>query len=261
MIGPLVIVAAALASAVAADVPVRVMLRPDVPWLVAVAAVDPIDGAVDAKAPQALLDAGGSLTVTTSDDGALVIVEGPPDAHDIVVAAARAFSRGARAAIFIEGRTSLGDTGAFSSWTPLHPSANAPSASSLTTTHALSLAPSPALLDVEGAALELFVDDALPNADAHIVVTRGVASLAFSVGDVDAAKRALAVFVAQPLAPKLVDALRTRAVGRIAARRSHIGVWAREMAQRFLALGVVDVDDAGDLGVHLRARVFPEALH
>ncbi len=257
-----------------AALPVRVQERPEIPWLVVVVALDaPASPAklADPVRPtvQALFDAGGAVDVEERPDGALVVVEGPPAAEGLVVAAARASAadaKAARAALFVEGRTTLVDAGA------LPPSrgdrapgggAAAAGAGAPPGAGALPLAPSPALFDVEGEALVAFVERAVPHARASLALSRGSAVLVVDGGpgfDRAAARAALAAAVAAPLPRGAVDDLRARAEGRLAARRSRVGAWAHDTAALWLAFDTVDVEDVDDLGVRVRARLFPSVL-
>jgi hypothetical protein len=224
--------------------PIRVHARPEMPWVAAVVASSSgvsLDG-VDANA---LGSAGAKAELA---DG-LAIVEGPPEADDVILAAARAIASHTNGAIFVEGRTQARSTPG-----PLpHPTTLAVVAPGAP------LAPSPGLFDLEGAALALFIDDVVPNANATLLASPGAARL---VADVPAsAKDALAAAVAQPLAPKLVDSLRTRANAVVAEHRSRVGGWAKDAALMWLSSGSIEPDDPGaDLGARIRARIFPDAL-
>src|SRR4051812_10861244 len=105
----MIVVALVLAAAVA---PVRVQPRPDVPWVVAIAAAG-VDLPGDPTTAKALVELGG--TVTAANDvvaGAVVVVaEGPPDAEAAVVEAARAALGAHSGAVFVDGRTKRVDAG------------------------------------------------------------------------------------------------------------------------------------------------------
>jgi hypothetical protein len=255
--------------------PVRVRTRPELPWTVAILAVpagevigERLEAFADQKRPpvRALVDAGGRLTLTAVAGGFLAQAEGPPEAAALVIAAARSCAAGfPRGALFVEGRAGLGDRGA------LHtPKASAPSsrprpaaAGSLRQP----LAPAPGLFDLEGEALALFVEEALAGlgaARAGIVVDRHGAALLLDVTGLAApaasARAALAAAIAAPLPSRQVEALRTRALGRLSARRAPAGGWARDAGRMWLAFGAIDAEDPPDLSARIRARLFPAAL-
>ena len=93
--------------------------------------------------------------------------------------------------------------------------------------HGLALQPSPALLDVDGAALVLFVNDVVAGANARVQVSRAAAFLVVTTADVADARALLALAVDKPMAPAVVSSLHARAVGAIALARSHLGTWAQ----------------------------------
>lgn len=259
---PLLVVAALTE---APELPVRADPRPEIPWIVAILAV-PVDAGLDAAAVakagtaevRALLDVGGSVRVDAAAGGALVDVEGPPDAEALVIAAARSLlPRGATAALFVEGATTSSARGALPPRRP--PPTRAP-----LPPHAHRLAPSASLLDVEGAALALLVEDALaPLGRFDATVTLDPPALVVTGPDVPPAdaRAALDAVVGAPLAARVVDGLRARAVGAVAERHARVGAWAGDQARAWLA-GAADDDDDDDrdLGVRLRARVFPSLL-
>lgn len=216
---------------------VRVKARPDLPWVTAVFApknptsVD--EKRIKADAP-ALSDIGVSIRVEKLDGFDVVVVEGPPEAHDAIVKAARS-SVPAGGVLFVDGRTTLVEKGALPSRaiTARIGKVGQP------------LAPSPGLVDVEGAALALLVDGRIENG-------------ALVVDKPDRA--ALEAIVSAPLAQRRVEELRMKARARVAERRAKAGGWARDMALMWLAYGTLDVEEPKDLGSALRARVFPSVL-
>lgn len=254
-------------SVPAAREAVRVNARPELPWIVVVAALGAdVPGAALAQALSAatgaLDDVGARAHIELLSGRAVIVVEGPPEAHDVVVNAARAAAiatREPRFVLFVDGRTSLADQGALPS--PSSPSPSSPSSpAGAPTPSSLPLAPTPGLLDVEGEALALLVEGAL-SVDVDVQAAAGRASLVLERAPEGAgARAALEALVAAPLPARVVDALRTRAHGRLAERRARAGGWARDMAAMWLAFGTIDVDDPADLGSSLRARVFPDVL-
>jgi hypothetical protein len=234
MIFALVLVVASVTEA-PPDV-VRVKARPELPWVTAVfaphtATVD--DKRIKAAAP-ALSDIGVSIRAEKLDGFDVVVVEGPPEAHDAIVKAARS-SVPSGGVLFVDGRTTLVEKGAL----PLR----APAARATKTGQPL--APSPGLVDVEGEALALLVDGRVENG-ALVVTTKD--------------RGALEALVNVPLSQRRVEELRTKARALVAERRAKAGGWARDMALMWLAYGTLDVEEPKDLGSALRARVFPSVL-
>lgn len=263
---------------------VRVKARPELPWVTAVVAVPGTGSAsalttcTDARRPEvlSLVAAGGSVRATPVDPlawrGFLAEAAGPPEAEALVVAAVKSCGRGP---LFVEGRTRRIDAGRLAppppstraAWLPTKGLPREP-------TTRLLLAPTPALFDLEGAALELLVEDALRGVadlpgdvptsvrvDGHAgAVWLEVARL--EPAQAAAARVALENLVAAPLPPRMADALAARAAGRLAFRRAEAGAWARDLARLWLAFGTVDVEtpDAITLAVRVRARVFPSLL-
>lgn len=274
---------ASAASAASAHV-VRVKPRPELPWVTAVVAVpgtgspSALATCSDARRPEvlSLVAAGGSVRATPVDllawRGFLAEAEGPPEAEALVVAAVKSCGRGP---LFVEGRTRRADAGRLAAPPPSTRAAWLPTKDlPREATTRLLLAPAPALFDLEGAALELLVEDALrgvaelPGDVAGSVRVDGHAGATWlevarlEPAQAAAARVALENLVAAPLPPRGADALALRAAGRLAFRRAEAGGWARDMARLWLAFGTVDVEapDALSLAVRARARLFPSLL-
>lgn len=274
-------IASAIGGAVAPADPVRVKVRAEIPWVVAIV---PVPGnappasmtrCADPARPQvrALLDAGGSLRASPVDPvvwrGFLAEAGGPPEAEALVVDAVRSCGRGP---LFVEGRAQRDDTGRLTRPPAATKERLKTGAGGHRTERTrLPLAPAPGLFDVEGAALEVLVEDALRDVvapvEARVVVDGHADRMWLDVPRLDAtrsaaARAALDALVASPLPPRDADELFTRAAGRVAARRAAVGGWARDMARMWLAFGVVDAEplDAAMLAVRVRARVFPTLL-
>lgn len=275
------IVALALLVAAVTEAPpdvVRVKARPDLPWVTAVFApknptsVD--EKRIKADAP-ALTDIGVSIRVEKLDGFDVVVVAGPPEAHDAIVKAARS-SVPAGGVLFVDGRTTLVEKGALPS-RALTPVKRTHGPTQLV----MPLAQSPGLLDVEGEALSLFVEGVLAGldigaVDAHttasaLIVDAVVANLVDgncprghdcqgAQPNRERARAALDAAVSSPLPPRRVEQLRTQARAVVAERRAKAGGWARDMALMWLAYGTLDVEEPNDLGSALRARVFPTVL-
>jgi hypothetical protein len=219
---------------------VRVNARPDLPWVTAVLA--PLNaGGVDEKRVKSsapvLSDIGVRMRVEKLDGFDVVVVDGPPEAHDAIIKAARTAGGPTGGVLFVDGRTTLVERGALPSRMVPPRAASAKGAQPLS--------PSPGLVDVEGAALALLVGGRIE--DGALVVDKPD-------------RAALEALVAAPLTPKRVDELRSKARGAIAERRAKAGGWARDMARMWLAYGTLDVEEPKDLGSALRARVFPSVL-
>jgi hypothetical protein len=274
------IIALALVVASVTEAPpdvVRVKPRPDLPWVTAVfaphtATVD--DKRIKAAAP-ALSDIGVSIRVEQLDGFDVVVVEGPPEAHDAIVKAART-SVPSGGVLFVDGRTTLVEKGALPSRTLTTPKqVTAP------TQLRQPLASSPGLLDVEGEALALFVEGIVDALDLGVVDARVTASALIveahasalvdgactrGAHDCDSkpqrerARAALDAAVSTPIPSRRVEELRTKARAIVAERRARAGGWARDMALMWLAHGTLDVEEPKDLGSALRARVFPSVL-
>lgn len=233
--------ALALAMAMITEAPpdvVRVKARPELPWVTAVFAPkdakDVDDKRIKADTP-ALSDLGVTIRVEKLDGFDVVVAEGPPEAHDAIIKAARSAGGTHGGVLFVDGRTTLVERGAL-------PSHVSPPRVSKT---GQPLAPSAGLVDVEGAALALLVDGRIENG-ALVVTTKD--------------RAALEALVSAPLTQRRVDALRNKARARVAERRAKAGGWARDMALMWLAYGTLDVEEPNDLGSALRARVFPSVL-
>ena len=258
------------------SVRVRVQARPELPWVVAVAARDIDVSRADLEkallsSRAALDDVGASAQVELIAGHAVVVAQGPPEAHDVVVSAAiTAISppiastasspntaKAPRVVLFIDGRTSLTNKGPLPSRSLSSPSFSRVSSRGI----ALPLAPSPGLFDLEGEALALLVEKAL-DVDADVRASDGRVALVIegAMPELDKARAALEAAVASPMSARVLDDLRTRARGRLAERRARAGGWARDMATMWLAVGTIDVEEPADLGSTLRARIFPNVL-
>src|SRR5687767_11560108 len=236
------IVALALFVAFATEAPpdvVRVKARPELPWVTAVMApMSALDEKRVKESAPALSDIGVSIRIEKLDGFDVAIADGPPEAHDAIVKAARAAGGAGGGVLFVDGRTTLVERGALPSRAIVARVASGAKAGQ-------PLAPSAGLVDVEGAALELFVDGRIENG-ALVVTTKD--------------RAAIEALVSAPLTLKRIDELRTKARARVAERRAKAGGWARDMALMWLAYGTLDVEEPKDLGSALRARVFPSVL-
>lgn len=236
-----VLIALSLAFPAHADDVIRAHARPEIPWVTAVLAPASALTVEDTKrvaaSALALSDVGVRIRVVNVDGYDVVVVEGPPEHHDAITKAARA-AVPAGGVLFVDGRTALVNKGAL----PPRGAALRPRPSAAP---GQPLAPSPGLVDVEGAALALLVGGR---------IERG----ALVVDKPDRA--ALEALVSAPLPPRQVEDLRTKARAVVAQRRARAGGWARDMALMWLAYGTLDVEEPVDLGSALRARVFPAVL-
>lgn len=242
---------------------VRVKARPDLPWVTAVVAfAAPVPRAaldkLAAAAAPALSDVGVRIQVEVLGGFDVVAIEGPPEAHDAILRAARAAiaktgNSAGSAGIFVDGRTKLVDTGGL----PSRPAGtNGTNANGANGANGAALAPSPGLVDVEGAALALLVGEVIEGAR----IERGALVVEVQAKDRDIRRAALEAIVGAPLPPQRVEALRTRARAVVAERRARAGGWARDMATMWLLYGSLDVEEPRDLGSVLRARIFPAVL-
>ena len=243
---------------------VRVLARPEIPWVVAVTA--PLAPAQAEAERRALEEAGGSVRTETAGGVLLVVAEGPPEAEGRVLAALRALGRGAP--LFVEGRVATAPSGAL-------PAAPAPPPLPLRATppessawFSLPLPWAPWLLDDEGEGLRRAVARALEPSGAwqvelqvdgqgarlHLATTdgRGVPS--------DEVRSALRALAERPAPPRLVEGLHAEAAAERARAEAKVGVAARRLALRARWFGGAPSAAALDPGTRLRAALVPETL-
>src|SRR5688572_22986005 len=98
---------------------VRVKARPELPWVTVVMAPNTVvdDKRVKESAP-ALSDIGVSIRIEKLDGLDVVVAEGPPEAHDAIVKAARAAGGATGGVLFVDGRTTLVERGALPTRAP-----------------------------------------------------------------------------------------------------------------------------------------------
>ncbi|MBI1948632.1 MAG: hypothetical protein HYS27_23295 [Deltaproteobacteria bacterium] len=256
------VIAAALCALAPPAAALVVLPRPEVPWLVAVAA--PQAAAAAAAERRALEEAGGHVATSSVDGVLLVSAEGPPEAEALVLAAVRALAPGAP--VFLEGRATATSSGA------LPPPRGAPrlrarAAPGDGPRWALPLPFSPWLLDDDGEVLRLLVARelarkgafsvafALDGQGARLIIT---AEGARSTGD--ELVGLLRELAGRPLTPRAVEVLRGDAAALRARRGARVGVGARRAAVRCRWFGNVPDTMDDELGVRLRAALVPETL-
>ncbi|MCC7107836.1 MAG: hypothetical protein IT382_00985 [Deltaproteobacteria bacterium] len=243
---------------------VRVLARPEIPWVVAVAA--PLAPAQAEAERRALEEAGGSVRTETAGGVLLVVAEGPPEAEARVLAALRTLGRGAP--LFVEGRVATTPSGAL-------PAAPAPPPLPLRATppessawFSLPLPWSPWLLDDEGEALRRAVARALEPLGAWqvklLVDARG-ARLVLGAPEgrsvrADEVRAVLRALAERPAPPRVVEGLQAEAVAERARAEAKVGVAARRLALRARWFGGTPSAAALDPGTRLRAALVPEAL-
>lgn len=264
----LVLAAPAPAATAPAAPALRVLARPEIPWVVAVAA--PLAPAQAEAERRALQDAGGSVHTETAGGVLLVVAEGPPEAEARVLAAVRALGRGAP--VFLEGRVAQAPSGALPPppAPPPLPRRTPPPESAAR--FSLPLPWSPWLLDDAGEVLRRAVARALEPSGAWqvelVVDGRGARlQLATTEGQSvrsDEVRALLRALAERPAPPRLVEGLYAEAAAERARAEATVGVAARRLARRARwfggANGAANGAVALDAGVRLRAALLPEAL-
>ena len=254
----------ALAAAVGALAPaapaLRVLPRPEIPWLVAVAA--PRAPALAEAERRALVDAGGHVATTTVSGVVLVSAEGPPEAEALVLAAVRALAPGAP--VFLEGRAAAASTGALPAPRAQPPLATR-SEAAVGAAFALPLPWSPWLGDDDGEVLRAWVARGLAlrgGWQVSLHVDREGARLTFAGGSggAEALRATLRELADRPPPPRLLQALRGEVLAARARREARVGEAARSAALRASFFGGAPSLPAAELGVRLRAALIPETL-
>lgn len=254
---------AAVVGALGPSTPaLRVLPRPEIPWLVAVAA--PRAPALAEHERRALVDAGGHVATVTVSGVVVVSAEGPPEAEALVLAAVHALAPGA--AVFLEGRTTATSTGALPAPRPAPPLAVRGDAHDATA-FALPLPWQPWLLDDDGEVVRALVARELARRGGFEVALRidgAGARLELAggpgTGGLEVVRQALREVADEPAPPRLLEALRAEAEAARARRGAVVGDAARRAALRAWWFGAAPPIPAGDLGLRVRAAILPEAL-